>query len=367
MKEPQKKDALKKMFMKKFLFLMLLCIGFVSCSSDDDDNPKTDSPITNLEIPASSSDNPIKSGESVTIQGEGFTQISEIWLRPATKSTDVKAEVTSVTTSGISFTVPDVSGERDIVLKQSGEEYTLGKMYFDDSSETIAKKRIIKTVYDGTAIQEFSYNSAGKLTSIKEYDLEVTRGGGYNSERLFKYNNQDLLIEVVYRDAISKEIENTITFDYVDNTTIKGTEVQRKAGEEPWFFTLTLNESRQLINRKDDDTVVKYEYDDNGNVINLSINSVYTGETIYTYKYDDKYSYLSNMGLPLWYWISDYSSITKNYQYSYDGPNNVIFGESIGGLDLFKYDYDEDGYPTTIYNVNENNEKIGEFIYEVIK
>lgn len=77
------------------------------------------------------------------------TQSSEIWLKVATKSTeiqDVKAEVTSVTASGISFNAPSISGERSIVLKQSGQEYTLGQMYFDNKNpeSAIITKRIIK-------------------------------------------------------------------------------------------------------------------------------------------------------------------------------------------------------------------------------
>lgn len=345
---------------------MLLCISFVSCSSDDDDNPQTKNPITNLEIPQSSSDKPIKSGEIITIQGDGFIQSSEIWLKAITRSTenqDVKAEVTSVTASGISFTAPNISGERNIVLKQSGEEYSLGKMYFDDSSTSIVKKRIVKSNYDG--ITEFLYNTQGKLDTMKEYDL--TRGGGYNYEAIFKYNNEGLLMQVIDRDAISKEVEIEVSFEYVDKLTIKVTEKQAKGGNISSYATLTLNEVGQLVSRKDEDATIKYEYDSNGNISTLSETSIHSGETIYTYKYDDKYSYLSNMGVPLWYWVYDYSNITKNYQYFYNGLNNIIECKSSGFMVSFKYDYDEDGYPTVIYDVNENNEKIGDFIYEVIQ
>lgn len=92
---------------------MMLCIGFLSCS-DDNDEQQNINPITNLEIPKSNADNPITSGETITIKGKGFTQTSEIWLKNVTKSTDteIKAEVTSVTTSDISFRVPPVSGEK---------------------------------------------------------------------------------------------------------------------------------------------------------------------------------------------------------------------------------------------------------------
>lgn len=224
------------MFTKKLLFLMLLCIGLVSCSSDDD-KPKTDSPITNLEIPQSSSDNPIKSGETITIKGEGFTQTSEIWLRSITNSTDVKAEVTLVTASGISFTVSNVSGERSIVLKQSGQEYTLGKMYFDDTSETVVQKRVTQWLSEGKLFYEFSYNKDGRLEKFNEAsDVVYT----------FTYNDAGQLTSVTESDYSTKAKTATIAFDYKNATTIVVTKTDLEDSETD-IQTLTLNEKGQLV------------------------------------------------------------------------------------------------------------------------
>lgn len=227
------------------------------------------------------------------------------------------------------------------------------------------EKRIAKTQY-GSSVMEFIYGLDAKLEKIKEYDSSVlTKGGGYNNEIIFKYNN-GLLTQVINRDAISMEISEEITIEYVDKSTIKIIEKQAK-GDYETAFALTLNDSGQLILRKDEESSIKYEYDEKGNVAKLIRTDIYTGETIYTYKYDDKKSYLSNTGLPIWYWIFQYSNITKNYQYCYDGPNNITELAYSGFTYGFKYDYDENDYPTVIYSLNENNEKIGYFTYDIIK
>lgn len=357
--------------MQKLLFLILLCSSFVSCSSDDDENPQTGNPISNLGMPQSSNDSPIKSGESVTIKGEGFTQLSEIWFRSVTKSvesSDTKAEIMSITVSGISFIAPAISGERNIILKQSGQEYTLGEMYFENSSETIVKKRILKTDYWGYTT-EFIYNEDGKVSCIKEYELSLTKGGGYNNESILTYNSEGLLIQVTEREAISKEKLGEISFEYSDKYTVKVTDKQAKGGWNAYYTTLTLNELGQLKDLKTENLQIKYEYDEIGNVSKLTKIEFYSGmyhTTTHTYKYDDKKSYLSNTGLPIWYWIYDYSNITKNSQYCYDGPNNVTEHKSDdGGLYLFKYDYDDYDYPTAIYDADDN-EKMSDFIYETI-
>lgn len=340
---------------------MLLCIGFISCS--DDDNPKTDNPITGLEIPQSSSDNPVKSGESVTIKGTGFTQTSEIWLRVVTKSSessDVKAEVTSVTASSISFTAPTVSGERVIVLKQSGQEYSLGKIYFEDSNETIIKKRITQWFRDGELFHEFSYDKDGRLEKFNE--------AGELHE--YAYNQNGQLISEIRYDEETKKKTSTTVFEYKNATTIVVTKTDHQYPEID-IQTLTLNEKGQLIKRVCDDQANEYEYDVAGNLIKnidswLNWDGKEESQTL-TYKYDEKKSYFSNQGVPLWYWV--YNDGTGFD--CYGGANNMIGSKNDGDfMEAFKFDYDEDGYPTVKYEDEEgdgNFTKECEFIYEVIK
>lgn len=339
---------------------MLLCIGLVSCSSDDDDKPKTDSPITNLEIPQSSSDNPIKSGETITIKGEGFTQTSEIWLRSITKSTDVKAEVTLVTASGISFTVSNVSGERSIVLKQSGQEYTLGKMYFDDSSETVVKKRITQWIKDGKPFFEFVYNKDGRLEKFNEASDAIYT---------FTYNDAGQLTSVTESDYSTKKETSKTVFEYKNATTIVVTKTDLEDSETD-IQTLTLNEKGQLVKRVAEDRSNEFEYDVLGNVIKNIDSWIENGKTVsqvLTYIYDDKKSYFSNQGLPVWYWVYDDGTGFDCYA----GSNNMIKGYNDGEeIDSFKFDYDEDSYPTVVYEDeagNGNFTKEFDLVYEVIK
>lgn len=348
------------MFTKKLLFLMLLCIGFVSCSSDDDD-PQTNNPITNLEIPQSSSDNPIKAGKSVTIKGEGFTQTSEIWFKVITKSTenqDVKAEVTSVNVSGISFRVPDVSGERSIILKQSGQEYTLGKMYFDDSSETIVKKRLVKRDFSFNSsddeIFEYSYNE-GKLAVLLE---KMSDGDIYQYN--FVYDNDGRLASVHETNYNTKKKVSDKVFEYKDALTILAHETYYDDEDDNETVTLTLNEKGFLAKKKSPSTDIENEYDNFGNIVKSNEDGIYK----YTYAYDDKYSYLSNQGLPVWYWAYDSN---ENFNL-YTGQNNMITSTFNGNPDdSYRFDYDEDGYPTAVYDKNNGDKKVGEFIYEIIK
>ena len=51
-------------------------------------------PVTEVSVPASSEENPVSPGSSVTIQGQGFTANSEIWLRAITRAADVQARIT---------------------------------------------------------------------------------------------------------------------------------------------------------------------------------------------------------------------------------------------------------------------------------
>lgn len=328
----------------------MLCIGFLSCSSDDTYELQNNNPITNLVIPKSNADSPIKSGETITINGNGFSQSSEIWIRTITKSIDseIKAEITSVTASGISFVVPSVSGERNVVLKQSGQEYTLGKIYFNNENPepTTIKKRMVKWLsIDGEIQNEFIYDDKGRLQKF------------YESEDLheYVYNDKGLLISETRYE--SKEKSSIIVFEYKNATTIIATETDYDSSEKS-VQTLTLNEKGQLIKLVSKDETNLYEYDEANNLTKNTEFWIEDGKTIsqvLTYKYDDKKSYFSNQGLPIWYWV--YNAGTGFD--CYGGSNNMIEGYKDGEeMDSFKFDYDEDGYPTVVY---EDEEGMGNF------
>lgn len=161
--------------MKKLLFLFTMLAFFVACSDDDKDN---ELPIKGLEIPKF--ENPVKPGEAITIKGEGFTKASEIWFRTiltrAENIGDVKAIVTKVNATGITFTTSEVYGNQSVLLKENGKEYELGKMTFEEQPEEggdieILPKRIKKIIESfeddqaengiGKNVYEYSYDEMG--------------------------------------------------------------------------------------------------------------------------------------------------------------------------------------------------------------
>lgn len=64
--------------MKKLLFIVFLLAVFIAC---DDDNDTPTSPIQNLKMPSSTT--AFVTGASLTIEGAGFNDQSQIWLRAA--------------------------------------------------------------------------------------------------------------------------------------------------------------------------------------------------------------------------------------------------------------------------------------------
>lgn len=170
----------------------------VACSDDDENIDK--SPIKGLEIPPSTT--PVKPGAPVTIKGEGFTIASEIWFRAvATRAEgggDVKATVTNVSATEITFTTPMVFGNQSVLLKENGKEYELGEMTFEGQSEdvVILPKRISKIVeieggnasYADTTL--YSYNADGKIISKKSNQRGFTRFQ-HESNRIVKTGDHE--------------------------------------------------------------------------------------------------------------------------------------------------------------------------------
>ncbi|MDR0348513.1 MAG: hypothetical protein LBH90_03340 [Tannerella sp.] len=129
--------------MKRILILFSILAVTFSCG---DNTPEDKFPITNLKLPASSSDHPIISGETVAISGQGFQSTGEIWFRVDSDAErdEIKAENITVTADGISFDAPQLSGTYSVILKQSGKEYSLGEMTFVEADNPSAAA---KTLY----------------------------------------------------------------------------------------------------------------------------------------------------------------------------------------------------------------------------
>lgn len=183
---------------------------FVACSDDDKDN---ESPIKGLEIPKF--ENPVKPGESITIKGEGFTKTSEIWFRQiiskATGNGDVKAIVTEVNSTGITFTAPEVYGNQFVLLKENGKEYELGKMTFEEQPEEggdveILPKKIIKIIESwededalngiGKNIYEYSYDEKGRISSLSVTEDGEEEPGSSN----YTYSSNQMIIKEIGGD-----------------------------------------------------------------------------------------------------------------------------------------------------------------------
>lgn len=160
--------------MKKLLFILCVLSVFVACS-DDNDN-ETTSPIENLKMP--SAETIFTTGQSVTIEGNGFTTTSQIWLRTATKATeDIQTNIIEVTDNSITFEVPEgVGGKQSVILKQGGKEYELGvlqiqkhpaKFYtfcYDDIKNELAEINLEngQLIWTGIKIPEYEGNGRGE-------------------------------------------------------------------------------------------------------------------------------------------------------------------------------------------------------------
>lgn len=278
---------------KLFGVWMLLCAlcAFTACSDDDDDKL----PIEGLKIPSFTT--PVKPGESVTIEGQGFTQASEIWFRAlatrAEKRADVKATVTGVTASGITFTAPMVFGQQTVLLKEAGKEYTLGEMTFEEESGgeemAILPKKVMKIAvledgnarsaaiytykYDNGAVTEINYFTENDNDNYicKYKDGKVSIAGTLNGSIEIKDGKA---VKMITADDFISE-ENTFSYTpagYLDYITTKWTEEgDSYTGKETFGV---VNGSITAYREREDGeeiTSIDYEYGDYTHLNNLSI------------------------------------------------------------------------------------------------
>ncbi|MDE5815676.1 MAG: hypothetical protein K2H42_05250 [Alistipes sp.] len=167
--------------MKKLVFFLLAAVALCGCESNDEPCP-----VTGVELPASSAENPVQPGETVTISGIGFAPDCGILLRSG--KTDTEAEILEVTASSLRFRAPIVSGTQSVILTQNGGSWNLGKLVFPQADkiplQILPKKvsRIQGTDLDTdedesiTTTIRYGYDNEGRIISINEHWEEAYDG-----------------------------------------------------------------------------------------------------------------------------------------------------------------------------------------------
>ena len=116
--------------------MLMVCtvIGtFTACSSDDDGDLTPQLPVSGVSIPATA-----EVGGEVIIRGTGFTA-SGISLYLENSSKEKTAIDAAFSNAGVTFTVPMslVAGVYNVILTQSGNEWTLGSITLTDADSPI--------------------------------------------------------------------------------------------------------------------------------------------------------------------------------------------------------------------------------------
>lgn len=121
---------------KIWLLMLMVCTvmcTFTACSSDDEGDSTPQLPVSGVNIPISAA-----VGSEVIIRGSGFTASGvNLYLENASKErTKMDAAFSN---SGVTFTVPMtlVSGVYNVILTQSGNEWTLGSITLMDADSPI--------------------------------------------------------------------------------------------------------------------------------------------------------------------------------------------------------------------------------------
>lgn len=170
----------KTSIFKWWLWIFLLCtvMTFYSCDGlfGDDKDEDDDFSVENIFLPETDYDNPAIPGDTLVIQGKNFSQDCELlFSNQPTRSNSqgyVSAEIIRVTSSKIYFIVPDLSGTQTVILKQNGDSYELGEMYFDENggNDYPEGMKLIRRIegYNDDELETytFNYNKEGKVTSM---------------------------------------------------------------------------------------------------------------------------------------------------------------------------------------------------------
>lgn len=223
--------------MKKLVFFLLATVALCGCESNDEPCP-----VTGVELPASSAENPVQPGETVTISGIGFAPDCGILLRSG--KTDTETEILEVTASTLRFRAPIVSGTQSVILTQNGGRWNLGKLIFPQADKIpfrILPKRVSR-------IQATAPDEEGNFNSTIRY--------GYDSEgRIVSIHErwEEAYDDNVYSDETELTIEYTVDRVTMNNVT----------ENETYYFDLTDGRATSLISSGYVDNA-SYTYDSNG-------------------------------------------------------------------------------------------------------
>lgn len=110
--------------------LLLSCFVMIFSCTDPDKDTEGEAPVVTLMPDVNI---PLSAGMSVTIEGTGFARDCEVelWVAATTRGPQVvvPVEVTKRTATSITFVTPaNVEGICDVVIKQSGETFTVGQI-----------------------------------------------------------------------------------------------------------------------------------------------------------------------------------------------------------------------------------------------
>ena len=358
--------------MKKILFFVMAAALFCGCKKEN--GGEIPCPVAEVEMPASSAENPLRAGAEVTLQGKGFTQSSEIWLRSSAEARaaqDVKANVTSVTASSITFEAPEVYGVQTVVLKQDGGEWSLGVLTFADQSDDNgllpAKVSTVKVTNNdksvpSVTIYEFTYDEQGRIAKLvkteNETDVLTTiytysnnqisaeaTGGDYIKSQKWRYDITDgrtskYEVETV-GGKLNSNIRDIITITYDENgyiTSVEGTETDDE--ESPTQIDEKIVFTNGTLQKYTSTNITRYSESD-------------TDE--YTLEIEFVAGPLNNLNIDLMGidWIGEYLYTVPAYMLNVGGERSLRLPKSLNGK------YIDNG------SSNKDDEYSNEFEYEM--
>lgn len=213
--------------MKQILLTAIAAVAVLlsACSKDDNgDGTDPTSPITGLEMPVSSADQPVAVGATVSIKGSGFTASDEIWFSAAAKASgEVKAEGVTVTATGLSFIAPAMDGETSVTLKQASKSYLLGKMFFATKSVTPLTEHVYVVKETDAGCEFFEYDlDKGTFTSVFKLPVFVRSVVGGDRSNIYytsyELDGRDMFLS--YYNLNEKKEVRLLSKLGMDNTSI---------------------------------------------------------------------------------------------------------------------------------------------------
>jgi len=220
----------------------------------------------------------------------------------------------------------------------------------DDDDKEGGSPEVIKqiTKYDASSLDEgilvFNYDSKNRLS-----DYVLTKGN-YPDTEVFKYDNDGKLIRLSFNHSTDGDKEDYIAFSY-NGDTVNATEHIKYEGEDEQTYTYiyTLNDKGVVTKKiRESGYYYLYTYDGNNNLTKAQYydeNNELIRTT--TWEYDDKKSLLSDLSLPLWFFVAYNTDFSQ-----FAGKNNAVKKTHAYSDDeveeyLYSYTYDADGYPTS--------------------